>query len=405
MKTMKLGEACESINGLWTGKKGPFETARVIRNTNFTKDCRLDLSNVAILEVEAKQLSTRRLRKGDLVIEKSGGGPKQPVGRVVLFEEEGDDFSLSNFTSALRIKSSSSYVPKYLYYFILLQYLSGVTEKMQSNTTGIRNLNFKQYLDMDVPTPSLSEQKAIVEKLDATFAEIDKLEANLISRKAQIQFLQIGIIDQLISESDPNSRDLSFGDLGQFVRGPFGGSLKKSIFVQRGYAVFEQQHAINNQFDSFRYFITEEKFEEMIRFAVQPGDLIMSCSGTFGKIAIVPQGAPPGVINQALLKIKPHKIIHSDFLLYWMHSSIFQLQLAEGVGGAALQNVPSTAEMKKIRIILPSLETQSLIVDRLRAALSDVDELQRKNLYFVNTLKSLRQSILSSAFTEESNVA
>lgn len=273
------------------------------------------------------------------------------------------------------------------------------------NGATVDTLTIDRLSKMSIPLPPLPEQKAIVEKLDAAFAEIDKLEENLISRKAQIQFLQMGIIDQLISESDPNSRDLSFGDLGQFVRGPFGGSLKKSIFVQRGYAVFEQQHAINNQFDSFRYFITKEKFEEMIRFAVQPGDLIMSCSGTFGKIAIVPQGAPPGIINQALLKIKPCEIIHLDFLLYWMRSSLFQRQLADGVGGAALQNVPSTAEMKKIRINLPPLQAQSLIEDRLRAALSDVDKLQRKNSEFVIALKSLRQSILSSAFTEESNVA
>jgi restriction endonuclease S subunit len=88
-----------------------------------------------------------------------------------------------------------------------------------------------------------------------------------------------------------------------------------------------------------------------------------------------------------------------------MKSSLFQSQLAEGVGGAALQNVPSTAEMKKIKINLPPLQTQSLIVAKLRAALSDVNKLQSKNLEFVNSVRSLRQSILSSAFTEVADVA
>jgi len=338
--------------------------------------------------------SFSKVKKGTLMM-----SFKLSIGKVIY---AGTDLQTNEAIAAFA-NLDKSLLKEFLYYVLLGYDWQPLTEgksKVKGNT-----LNKAILSGLMIPLPSLPEQKAIVEKLDAAFAEIDKLEENLISRKAQIQFLQMGIIDQLISESDPNSRDLSFGDLGQFVRGPFGGSLKKSIFVQRGYAVFEQQHAINNQFDSFRYFITKEKFEEMIRFAVQPGDLIMSCSGTFGKIAIVPQGAPPGIINQALLKIKPCEIIHLDFLLYWMRSSLFQRQLADGVGGAALQNVPSTAEMKKIRINLPPLQAQSLIEDRLRAALSDVDKLQRKNSEFVIALKSLRQSILSSAFTEESNVA
>ena len=53
---VRLGDLCNTISGLWTGKKPPFEKATVIRNTNFTKDCNLDLSNVAVLDVETKQL-------------------------------------------------------------------------------------------------------------------------------------------------------------------------------------------------------------------------------------------------------------------------------------------------------------------------------------------------------------
>ena len=54
MKIVKLGDICSTINGLWTGKKPPFETVFVIRNTNFTKDCKLNLENVAELSVETK---------------------------------------------------------------------------------------------------------------------------------------------------------------------------------------------------------------------------------------------------------------------------------------------------------------------------------------------------------------
>ena len=71
--------------------------------------------------------------------------------------------------------------------------------------------------------------------------------------------------------------------------------------------VYEQSHAIYAQFDNFRYFINEVKFNEMKRFEVYPNDIIMSCSGTMGKVAIVPSNAPKGIINQALLKLSTNE--------------------------------------------------------------------------------------------------
>ena len=68
-----LGECCEKINGLWKGKKEPFVNVGVIRNANFTKEMTLDFSNIEYLYVEEKQFKTRKLRKGDLIVEKSGG--------------------------------------------------------------------------------------------------------------------------------------------------------------------------------------------------------------------------------------------------------------------------------------------------------------------------------------------
>ena len=93
-----------------------------------------------------------------------------------------------------------------------------------------------------------------------------------------------------------NWQTKKLGEVCDFVRGPFGGSLTKSIFKKDGYAVYEQQHAIYNQFDNSRYFIDEKKFKEMERFELKSGDLIMSCSGTMGKIAIAPKNIKKGII-------------------------------------------------------------------------------------------------------------
>jgi type I restriction enzyme S subunit len=93
-----------------------------------------------------------------------------------------------------------------------------------------------------------------------------------------------------------------------------------------------KQHAIYGEF-KFRYFVDEQKYKEMERFSVKPGDLIMSCSGTMGKIAIIPDDAPKGIINQALLKLTPKEGVNNRFLKYCFEDSIAaQMNLMQEVG-------------------------------------------------------------------------
>ena len=85
---MKLNEIVDCLGGLWTGKKPPFIKAKVIRNTNFTTSGFLDLSNVAEIEVEQSSFEKRKLQKGDIIIEKSGGSETQAVGIINLMKNQ-----------------------------------------------------------------------------------------------------------------------------------------------------------------------------------------------------------------------------------------------------------------------------------------------------------------------------
>jgi type I restriction enzyme, S subunit len=138
------------------------------------------------------------------------------------------------------------------------------------------------------------------------------------------------------------------GQLAKLVRGPFGGSLKKEIFVSSGYAVYEQQHAIYSDFRSFRYFITEEKFRELRRFAIAANDIIMSCSGTMGKFAIIPDDAADGVINQALLKLTPNGYCNIRFLKEVLELPSVQEKLLSQSAGGAIKNVVSVEQIKAL---------------------------------------------------------
>jgi type I restriction enzyme S subunit len=196
---------------------------------------------------------------------------------------------------------------------------------------------------------------------------------------------------------------IELGKIAEFVRGPFGGSLKKNIFVVDGFAVYEQQHAIYNQFEQIRYFIDEKKFNEMKRFEVSPNDLLMSCSGTMGKVAIVPKGVKQGIINQALLKITPSNKLDSRFLEYYMKSNIFYNFLNADAKGAAIKNVASVKELKKIPVMVVSISQQQAIVTKLDEVFTAINQAKANIEKNIQNAKELFQSKLNQIFSKKGN--
>lgn len=185
--------------------------------------------------------------------------------------------------------------------------------------------------------------------------------------------------------------------LCKFVRGPFGGALKKEIFVKDGYAVYEQSQAIYNQFDSFRYFITKEKFEELKRFAVDSNDIIMSCSGTMGKFAIVPEKFKIGVINQALLKLTVKSNLNVDFIKVSLELPLNQNKLLAQSAGGAIKNVVGVSELKKIEISIPKIKEQQ----KIASCLSSLDEVIKAEAEKLELLEEHKKGLLQQLFPQE----
>jgi type I restriction enzyme S subunit len=226
------------------------------------------------------------------------------------------------------------------------------------------------YSKIKIPIPPLSIQEEIVRILDKFTSLEAELEAELEARRQQYEYYR----DSLFEYGDEVEWK-KLGEVCDFVRGPFGGSLKKEIFRKSGYAVYEQQHAIYGEYN-FRYFIDEEKYNEMRRFEVKEGDLIMSCSGTMGKISIIPQDAPRGIINQALLKLTAKDEVNNQYLKYCFENSI-SAQMNSNARGGAIKNVASVSILKEIKIPVPPLEEQERIVailDRFDALVNDISQ-------------------------------
>lgn len=195
-------------------------------------------------------------------------------------------------------------------------------------------------------------------------------------------------------ENDREWKNKQLDSLCKFVRGPFGGALKKEIFVKKGYAVYEQSQAIYNQFNVFRYFITEEKFEELKRFAVNADDIIMSCSGTMGKFSIVPKTFKKGVINQALLKLTVKENLVVDFVKISLELPLNQNKLLAQSAGGAIKNVVGVSELKKIEISIPPIKEQKKIAN----CLSSLNNIITAETVKLDHLKDHKKGLLQQLF-------
>jgi len=255
--------------------------------------------------------------------------------------------------------------------------------------------------NIEISFPSLEEQKQIVKILDEVFDSISKSKENAEKNLKNAKELFESYLEEIFSNPREDWEEKKLGEVCGFIRGPFGGSLKKSFFKKEGYAVYEQRHAIYNQFDNIRYFVDEKKFNEMKRFELFPDDLIMSCSGTMGKIAIAPKNIKRGIINQALLKLSPTKKLSNIFLKLWMESSDFQRKIKEYSLGAAIQNVASVKILKDIRMKLPTLQEQKVIVQKLDALSEQSKQLEEIYKQKLKDLEELKKSMLQKAFSGE----
>lgn len=257
----------------------------------------------------------------------------------------------SSAMKMLQIKNNKIANLRYVYYMM---------QNIKFNSETHKRYWISEYSNIEIPLPPLSVQEEIVKELDQYQAIIDGAQKVVDNWKPTFKI-------------NPEWEKVKLGDFAEFVRGPFGGSLKKEIFKDQGYLVYEQYHAINDDFSFERYFIDEEKYNEMRRFAVHAGDLIISCSGTMGRIAIIPNRYKEGVINQALLKLTVHNELNNTFLKLLLLQPSYQKKYFSDQSGAAIQNVMSVKILKDIEIPLPSLKEQNAIVAQIKQEEQYVD--------------------------------
>lgn len=179
-----------------------------------------------------------------------------------------------------------------------------------------------------------------------------------------------------------------------YIRGPFGSALKKADMCEYGIPVYEQQHAIYNH-RNFRYYIDKDKYEKLKRFSVEPNDLIISCSGTLGKISIIGRGDQKGIINQALLILRVNTNIIAPSLMYcYLTSEEGNKKLVETSIGSAQVNIAKREIIQSIPFLYSNVELLDKFTEKLKILYKNIEVCRLLNIELIK-LKDILLSKMS----------
>jgi type I restriction enzyme, S subunit len=384
------------ISGEWgmelqEGERG----VKVIRTTNFTNLGRLDLGDVVERNINLDKYKDKLLRSGDIIIEKSGGSPTQPVGRTVIFEKKNDDkYLCNNFTSVLR--PTDKVYSRYVLYLLKDLYGKGTVLKFQNKTTGIINLKLNDYLQsVEVDIPSLNIQQSVAEVLDKAQQLIDK-------RKTQIEALDELVKSRFIEMfGDPvlNPMKWEHMELEKVCTKITDGEHASVERLSEGKLYLMARNVnSNNKLNLSEVSYISENDHKRIYKRCNPefGDILMTCAGTIGNVAIMPEMQQVS-FDRGIALLKPdYSLVVSEFLLYFLVSNFSKQQINKNIHASALSHL-YLRQIKSLEIFLPELKIQN----QFATFVNQVDKLKFEMEKSLKELENNFNSLMQRAFNGE----
>ena len=391
--TKKLGEVCDSFNGIWKGTQPPLKNVGVIRATNFTKQCEFDPSRTIFIDVEEKKFNKRKLEFGDIIVERSGGGPGQPVGRVIFFNLREGDYTISNFTSALRVKDKTLLDPYYLHRALVAKYFSGATETMQSNSIHIINLNYSAYLGLEIPIPPLAEQKRIVGKIDAAFEKIDKLKANAEKNLANAKEL----FQYALDEAMRPKKGWMEKRLGEVCEGKLSYGTSSPSCAYDSQVRYIRITDIDDNGVLLDDLVSPRQYEQ--KHVLEEGDVVFARTGaTVGKSYLYSHSDGKCVYAGYLIRARVNQTeVLPRFLFDFTKTSRYKHYIQVSQAAAAQPNV-NAEKYGNLIVPLPSLREQRQIVGNIEKVWEISLKFQQNYARQIADCAEMRQTILREAF-------
>jgi type I restriction enzyme S subunit len=410
------GEEPDGVNDLTCVRVADFDRTRFVVNEE----------PPTLRAIRPDERVRRVLQRGDLLLEKSGGGDKQPVGCVVEFSR---DFPAvcSNFVG--RMVLASGMWPRYWAYVHASLYGGRLNVPAINQTTGIQNLDVYHYLNQQVPFPPLAEQRAIASLLDRETARLDALVA---AKKRVLALLDekrsatsAWLVSHGVSSGVPvKATDIQWMPtipdhwrtiaLGRVTisrcDGPFGSGLKSEHYTDSGVRVVRLQNIRRGRFDSSDAMYIDEGYfrSELSGHEVIAGDVLIAGLGddnnTVGRACVAPPDLGPTMVKADCFRFRLDRSVADPEFVAQQLTAGAASSAGHLAVGSTRSRIPLSL-MASRKVALPPLAEQQEIVQAVNASNADIDRLISTTRRTVDLISERRTALISAAVTGDLEIA
>jgi len=405
MKTKLNKLISETISGEWGEEDIRFQNVNIIRAANFNNDGTIDFSKLverAILKdlkeggivkriVDEKKIESKKLIDDDIIIEKSGGGPQTPVGRIVYFINPDNKIYLcNNFTQIIRVDKNKIH-PKYFFYGLQHLYDTRRVLKYQNQTTGLINLKLERYLQEEIEVPNLDIQLKIYTQLEIIQKLIDDRKKSILI----LENLQRSEFFNLFGDPVKNSKKFKTISLSNSIfkiSSGFTPNRNNSEYFNGNILWAKSTDVKGGVIESTEETISEKAISETGAKVFLKGSVLIAMYGqgkTRGRVALLGANS---ACNQACAVVNSTKFSNKFLFSLFNYSYDYLRSLSKGGNRDNL----SLTILKRVKIINPIIELQIKYEKLFDEIYKQKQELQQS----LGLLEKLFQSVLHNSFNK-----
>ena len=392
----RLKSICRIIvDGDWIESKDQSESGiRLIQTGNIGIGEYLDKSNRAkyITAETFERLKCTEVFPGDILISRL----PDPIGRACAVPQNVGKAITAVDCTIVRLDSSVCDINYFINYTQSARY-SNELSKYLAGTTRTR-ISRKNLEKIEIPLPSLEEQRRIAALLDKVSDLISKRQAQLDKLDLLVKARFVEMFGDLAAPECPHKKCklvetcVSSDDI---KCGPFGTQLSKEEYQDHGVAVWEIPQ-INSYFTTQpTHFLTVEKAEQLKAYSIIPGDIAMSRKGNVGRCALFPDNFDSGIIHSDVLRIRVDKQqVNPCFMMYQLHFSGAVQRQIEVVSSGAIMAGVNVTKLKHIEIHLPDFDLQQ----QFAHFVGEVDRVKYSINNSLEKLETLKKALMQQYF-------
>jgi type I restriction enzyme, S subunit len=371
-----------------------------------------------VRRISESQFRAHRLRVGDVLLEKSGGGEKSPVGFAVLYDHDLGPAVVSNFVARGRVRAGHD--SRFLAYVMRSLYERGAQIPFVKQSTGIQNLDQGGYLARRVPIPPCGTQVRIADFLDRETAHIDAL----IEKKERLIRLldekRAAMITQAVTKGlnpDAPMKDSGVEWIGEIPEhwetAPLGALFEVQLGKMLDGAKATGAHLrpyLRNQDVQWDRVNTESLPEmdflprERARFALRAGDLLVCEGGDVGRTAMWKGELAECYYQKAIHRLRPTAESGVPRFLYFVMRHL--ATAGAFLAGSNPNTIPhlTAVQLRRHRMPVPPPAEARGIAARLNGEGADADRAIASCNRSISLLRERRAALITAAVTGQIDI-